>query len=56
MPIGPVCAISASAPNTNLLITHPTHTRDLTGRDTGLVTELHFFPVRFIESFKLKGC
>jgi hypothetical protein len=49
--------ISASAPNTNLLIT-PLHATAATnpGRDTGLVTELDFFPVRFIESFKLKGC
>jgi hypothetical protein len=29
---------------------------DAPGRDRRMVTELHAFPVRFIESFKLRGC
>jgi hypothetical protein len=51
-------AISTSARKTRLPITqlhHATH-RDLPLAGAGLVTEVHFFRVRFIESFKLKAC
>jgi hypothetical protein len=53
-----VAATSASARKRTLPIPtlHLRNNRAQPARKAGLVTEFHFFPVRFIESFKLKAC